>query len=856
MPTAVDMNRMWSFTTLTPYYSETVTYSAQDFKKNADGVSDLFYLQKMYPDEWRNFLERLANGGSSCEAQEDIVAEERENPGCLEMKELRLWASYRGQTLARTVRGMMVNAKALNLLCKFEEKHVADHAEHIVRAKFQFVVSCQVYARMKREKDRSKNDWKAGRAIDELMEMNPDMRVAFIDNPPGSDKHYSCLVKWSASTSKVKECYRVELAGNPVIGEGKPENQNHAIIFTRGESVQTVDMNQDGNFEEGLKMRNLLSEFDQGYMIVGFPEVVFTSSLSSLAMYMAEMERTFVTLIGRTLSNPLSVRMHYGHPDLHDKYFVMAHGGVSKANKGLNLNEDIFSAFNATLRGGKICHRDYVQCGKGRDVGFHQIYLFEAKLAAGAAEQLLSRDMYRLGSRLDWFRLQSFYYGGVGFYVNSALMGWTVFLFVFTQLFNGLAAIENQLYNFSGNCDHTVSGNTCEQLLDKSKLYVGLIQTFPMFILSMLLTLPTFAEIALERGWLRSAVEFCRHIATGSPLFFMFHLLTKLHWFKDVLLYGNPKYQATGRGFVVEHTSLMMLFQQFAESHFYKAADLVVALLLYAQYCEGGYGVNTWSVWLIVLTWLFAPIWFNPHAFDFEKFVDDAKEWRDWLRRENRDPLLSWRQWHLNANKKLQNATPLQKLGASTSTVWHVGLALGAVCNMEYAFGAAAHEESMNFVAFFVPYGVWFAALLLYGWLWQRFNHKTRVWGLLSTGIKLLVLIASLVWWFSAPEKHPVGHRRRSQEVLGNLAKVLIAAVYLTSFAVRNARIWGLRGAFLTEIHRSRDIFIGGLLHAMVGAFAIFPPLAKLQMRVLYNRAFSEGVDFQNILNPKLRKLS
>jgi len=34
------------------------------------------------------------------------------------------------------------------------------------------------------------------------------------------------------------------LPGNPKLGEGKPENQNHAIIFTRGNAVQTIDMNQ------------------------------------------------------------------------------------------------------------------------------------------------------------------------------------------------------------------------------------------------------------------------------------------------------------------------------------------------------------------------------------------------------------------------------------------------------------------------------------------------------------------------------------------------------------------------------------------------------------------------------------
>ena len=47
-----------------------------------------------------------------------------------------------------------------------------------------------------------------------------------------------------------------------VLGEGKPENQNHAMIFCFGECLQTVDMNQDNRVAEALKMRNLLIEFE------------------------------------------------------------------------------------------------------------------------------------------------------------------------------------------------------------------------------------------------------------------------------------------------------------------------------------------------------------------------------------------------------------------------------------------------------------------------------------------------------------------------------------------------------------------------------------------------------------------
>ena len=45
-------------------------------------------------------------------------------------------------------------------------------------------------------------------------------------------------------------CCRVRLPVNPesgrgvVLGEGKPENQNHAIIFCFNETLQAIDMNQ------------------------------------------------------------------------------------------------------------------------------------------------------------------------------------------------------------------------------------------------------------------------------------------------------------------------------------------------------------------------------------------------------------------------------------------------------------------------------------------------------------------------------------------------------------------------------------------------------------------------------------
>lgn len=79
--------------------------------------------------------------------------------------------------------------------------------------------------------------------------------------------------------------------------------------------------------------------------------------------------------------------------------------------------------FNSTLRRGNVTHHEYIQVGKGRDVGLNQVSLFEAKVANGNGEQILSRDVYRLGHRLDFMRMMSAWFTTVGFFFNTMVSG-------------------------------------------------------------------------------------------------------------------------------------------------------------------------------------------------------------------------------------------------------------------------------------------------------------------------------------------------------------------------------------------------------------------------------------------------
>lgn len=112
-------------------------------------------------------------------------------------------------------------------------------------------------------------------------------------------------------------------------------------------------------------------------------------------------------------------------------------GGVSKAQRGLHLNEDIYAGMNAFSRGGRIKHVEYFQCGKGRDLGFGSILNFTTKIGTGMGEQMLSREYYYLGTQLPLDRFLTFYYAHPGFHINNIFIMLSVQLFMLVLLILG-----------------------------------------------------------------------------------------------------------------------------------------------------------------------------------------------------------------------------------------------------------------------------------------------------------------------------------------------------------------------------------------------------------------------------------
>ncbi|CAL9235807.1 unnamed protein product [Arabidopsis halleri] len=847
MPQARPVAEMVPFSVFTPYYSETVLYSSSELRsENEDGISILFYLQKIFPDEWENFLERIGRSESTGDA--DLQA------SSTDALELRFWVSYRGQTLARTVRGMMYYRRALMLQSFLERRGLGvDDAsltnmprgfESSIEAraqadlKFTYVVSCQIYGQQKQQKKPEATD------IGLLLQRYEALRVAFIHSEDvgsgdggsgGKKEFYSKLVKADIH-GKDEEIYSIKLPGDPKLGEGKPENQNHAIVFTRGEAIQTIDMNQDNYLEEAIKMRNLLEEFHGKHgirrpTILGVREHVFTGSVSSLAWFMSNQETSFVTLGQRVLAYPLKVRMHYGHPDVFDRIFHITRGGISKASRVINISEDIYAGFNSTLRQGNITHHEYIQVGKGRDVGLNQIALFEGKVAGGNGEQVLSRDVYRIGQLFDFFRMMSFYFTTVGFYVCTMMTVLTVYVFLYGRVYLAFSGADRAISRVA-----KLSGNTA---LDAALNAQFLVQ------IGVFTAVPMVMGFILELGLLKAIFSFITMQFQLCSVFFTFSLGTRTHYFGRTILHGGAKYRATGRGFVVQHIKFADNYRLYSRSHFVKAFEVALLLIIYIAYgyTDGGassFVLLTISSWFLVISWLFAPYIFNPSGFEWQKTVEDFEDWVSWLMYKGGVGVkgeLSWESWWEEEQAHIQTLR-----GRILETILSLRFFM-------FQYGIVYKLDLTEKNTSLALYGYSWVVLLVIVFLFKLFWYSPRKSSNILLALRFLQGVASLT--FIALIAVAIALTPLSiPDMFACVLAFIPTGWGLLSLAITWKQVLRVLGLWETvrEFGRIYDAAMGMLIFSPIALLSWFPFISTFQSRLLFNQAFSRGLEISIIL--------
>ena len=719
IPEPVPVDNMPTFSVLVPHYGEKILLSLREIIREDEPYSRvtlLEYLKQLHPHEWDCFVkdtkiladETSQFNGDAEKSEKDATKSKIDDLPfyCIGFKSAapeytlrtRIWASLRSQTLYRTVSGFMNYSRAIKLLYRVENPEVVQmfggnteklerELERMARRKFKIIVSMQRYAKFNKE-ERENTEF--------LLRAYPDLQIAYLDEEPPANEGeepriFSALIDGHSELMENglrRPKFRVQLSGNPILGDGKSDNQNHAIIFYRGEYLQLIDANQDNYLEECLKIRSVLAEFEEmstdnvspytpglppnkthPVAILGAREYIFSENIGILGDVAAGKEQTFGTLFARTLSQ-IGGKLHYGHPDFLNGIFMTTRGGVSKAQKGLHLNEDIYAGMNALLRGGRIKHCEYYQCGKGRDLGFGSILNFTTKIGTGMGEQMLSREYYYLGTQLPLDRFLSFYYAHPGFHINNLFIMLSVQMFMISMMSIGAFTHETipcQVKKgvpitdplLPTGCAHT----------DPIHIWVTA-RVVSICIVFLISFVPLVVQELTERGTWRAVTRLAKHFGSLSPLFEVFVCQIYANSLHNNLSFGGARYIGTGRGFATARIPFGVLYSRFAGPSIYLGARSLL-MLLFAT-------VTIWQApllyfWASLLALCICPFVFNPHQFSWNDFFIDYRDYLRWLSRGNsRSHASSWiafcrlSRTRITGYKRKVLGSPSEKLSGDT----------------------------------------------------------------------------------------------------------------------------------------------------------------------------------------------
>ena len=92
--------------------------------------------------------------------------------------------------------------------------------------------------------------------------------------------------------------------------------------------------------------------------------------------------------------------------------------------------------------------------------------------------------------------------------------------------------------------------------------------------------IPLASLYALEHGAATALWRMAHMIVTFGPVFFMFEIATKAFYFDNALAFGKSSYMATGRDFVLKHSSFPENYIGTVQSHLYLGFEALALLFI------------------------------------------------------------------------------------------------------------------------------------------------------------------------------------------------------------------------------------------------------------------------------------
>lgn len=432
----------------------------------------------------------------------------------------------------------------------------------------------------------------------------------------------------------------------------------------------------------------------------------------------------------------------------------------------------------------------------------------------------------------------SFYYTSVGFYFSTMLVILTVYAFAWGRLYLALSGLEASIKNNADSTNNAALGTVLNQ---QFIIQLGLFTALPMIV-----------ENSLEHGFLPAIWDFLTMQLQLASVFYTFSMGTRTHYFGRTILHGGAKYRPTGRGFVVEHKKFAENYRLYARSHFIKAIELGVILTIYASYGAMSrdtlvYIIMTISCWFLVVSWIMAPFVFNPSGFDWLKTVYDFDDFMNWIWFRGSMFVTadeSWEAWWEEEQSHLRKTNIWGKILEIILDLRFFVFQYGIVYRLHIASG------STKFYVYVLSWSYVVAAVgtfLIIAYARDKYAAKEHIYyrAVQSFIIVLVLLVIIILLKFTNFQIVDIFTSLLALIPTG-WGLISMAQVF-RGFIKRKTYIWDI----IVSVARLYDMLFGIVVMTPVALLSWLPGFQSMQTRILFNEAFSRGLQISQIINGK-----
>ncbi|KAF7837114.1 PRLI-interacting factor A [Senna tora] len=252
------------------------------------------------------------------------------------------------------------------------------------------------------------------------------------------------------------------------------------------------------------------------------------------------------------------------------------------------------------------------------------------------------------------------------------------------------------------------------------------------------------------------------------------------------------------------------------------------------------YILLTLSSWFMALSWLFAPYLFNPSGFEWQKVVEDFRDWTNWLLYRGGIGVKGEESWEAWWDEELAHIRSI---------------------------GSRIAETILSLRFFIFQYGIVYKLHL------QGDDTSLTVYGLSWIVLAVLIILFKV---FSFSQKISVNFQLLLRFIQGlsfmlALAGLVVAVIFtklsvpdifacILAFIPTGWGILSIAAAWkpvmkrvglwksIRSIARLYDAGMGMLIFIPIALFSWFPFVSTFQTRLMFNQAFSRGLEISLIL--------